>query len=118
MKKAVEATPTLIDTLKKAKVLVNTTKYNPETKPAPPKDNRQENSLPVVGQICPARVVGGDGTVGYTCDIFGNGLENPATTQGIVYLANGASTLWVLPPGTILYVQKAQISAMGSVEGE
>lgn len=118
MKKAVEATPTLIDTLKKAKVLVNTIQYSSPSKPIVSKDNRQENSLPIVGQILPARVVGGDGTIGYTCDIFGNGLDNPATTQGIVYLANGASTLWVLPPGTILYVQKAQISVMGSVDGQ
>lgn len=118
MKKAVEATPVLIDTLKKAKILVNTTRYSQQSKPPVSKDNRQENSLPIVGQILPARIVGGDGAIGYTCDIFGNGLDNPATTQGIVYLANGASTLWVLPPGTILYVQKAQISAMGSVEGQ
>lgn len=45
------------------------------------------------------------------------GLDNSPTTQGTVYLANGASTLWALPAGTLLYVQKAQISTMGSVEG-
>lgn len=72
MKKAVQVTPTLVDTLKKAKVLVNTTKVGGDQNRRPPKDNKQENSLPVVGQIIPAKILSGDGVSGYWCDIYGN----------------------------------------------
>ena len=54
------------------------------------------------------------GVNGYVCDLFENGLTNPATGRGIVFLANGNSTIYTLPPNTILYVQAVPIAIMGA----
>lgn len=62
----------------------------------------------------PVRVISGNGLIGYTCDIFENGLNSPATKQGIVFLANGASTIYTLPAGTIMYAQQIYLQQIGS----
>jgi hypothetical protein len=111
--KVLGATPTVIDTLKKAKDLVNRQSVAVDQSPV---KNRTSVSVSTnnAGKAVPARILSGNGSSGYTADIFGEGLENPPTARGTVFLANGRSTLWELPPGTILYVQKAFIDVMGN----
>ena len=68
-----------------------------------------------VGQtFIPVRVVSGNGVTGYVCDIFENGLNEPATKQGLVFLANGNSTIYPLPVGTVMYAQKIYIERLGT----
>lgn len=64
--------------------------------------------------IIPARVVSGNGVIGYTCNLHANGLTETPTGQGLVFLANGASTFYALPAGTVLFVQAVEISIMGT----
>ena len=65
-------------------------------------------------QYVPVRVVSGNGVTGYICDIFENGLAEPATKQGRVFLANGNSTLYVLPVGTVMYAQAINVAKLGT----
>jgi hypothetical protein len=87
--KVIEATPQVIDTIKKASVLVNSgsDSYQKSQK-ADTKVDFKNLSSPDSNLIA-ARVVSGDGIKGYTCDIYGDGIENPPTKRGIVYLPNG-----------------------------
>lgn len=62
----------------------------------------------------PVRVVQGNGVTGYICDIFEKGLSEPPTKQGRVFLANGNSTIYVLPAGTVMYAQAVEVQKMGS----
>lgn len=62
----------------------------------------------------PVRVVSGNGVIGYTCDIYEHGLSESPTKQGLVFLANGASTIYSLPTGTIMYAQLIEIQKLGS----
>ena len=62
----------------------------------------------------PVRVISGDGLIGYTCNIYENGLNNAPTKQGKVYLANGASTIYPLPAGTVMYAQLTEVQRLGS----
>lgn len=105
------ATPATVDTLKKAYHLVN--------KQIQTSEESQNNTKPAQtnihsDNIVPVRVISGDGVNGYTCDIFENGLDKQATKRGIVYLANGNSTIYTLPAGTILYAQQINIATMGT----
>lgn len=65
-------------------------------------------------QLVPVRVVSGNGITGYICDIFEKGLSEPATKQGRVFLANGASTIYTLPVGTVMYAQKIVVEKIGT----
>lgn len=65
------------------------------------------------GEMYLAKVISGDGISGYKCDIYANGLDNGATEQALVFLANGGSTLYTIPAGTILFVQKIAIPVYG-----
>lgn len=51
-----------------------------------------------------AKVNSGDGISGYNCSLYENGLDNPATKTITVFLSNGGSTFYSIPPGTVLYV--------------
>jgi hypothetical protein len=43
----------------------------------------------------------------------GDGLTERPTSQGTVFLPNGGSSLYRLPIGTILYVQKIKVPILG-----
>lgn len=60
-----------------------------------------------------AKVISGDGIKGYKCQIYKNGLDNPYTEEATVFLANGGSTLYTIPAGTILFVQKIAVPMYG-----
>lgn len=47
-KKAVQVTPVLVDTLKKAKILVNRTDVSIEQNRVVEKETQQENTLPIM----------------------------------------------------------------------
>lgn len=65
------------------------------------------------GELYLAKVVSGDGIKGYKCQIYKNGLDNPYTEEATVFLANGGSTLYTIPAGTILFVQKTAVPMYG-----
>lgn len=110
--KLLAATDTTIDTLKKAYNLVNqqneTVSSNKKT--INPTDELYQQS----SELIPARVISGNGLIGYTCDIYEAGLTEVPSYQGIVFLANGNSSIYSLPPGTILFVQRLNVNVMGS----
>lgn len=87
--KVIEATPQVVDTLKKASVLVNTGTDSYQKKPEADRKVDFKNLSSPDSNLIAARVISGDGIRGYTCDIYGDGIENPPTKQGIVYLPNG-----------------------------
>lgn len=90
------ATPKTISTLKKAEQVINRLDESADFKHKQSANN-VDLSLGYNYKIVPCKVVSGDGLNGYTCDIYENGLTNPATKQGIVFLANGNSTIYTLP---------------------
>lgn len=108
------ATPTTIDVLKKAQIFLNQ-KSEVTSSASLPTPNIEAD---VVGgsDLIPARVIEGDGVNGYICDIYEAGLNEIPTSQGKVFLANGNSSFYSLPMGTILFVQKLSINVMGSGE--
>ena len=107
----IAATPKTVDTLRRSADLVTkldeTTSQQQKNIPGP---SISLTSVPII----PAKVVSGDGLNGYVCDLYENGLTNPVTGRGIVYLANGNSTIYTLPVNTVLYVQSVPIAIMGS----
>ena len=106
------ATPKIIDTLKKADKLVNNQfQRNAQDQKANISIKSAINSNAVV----PVRVISGDGVNGYLCNIYENGLTNDATRQGIVFLANGNSSVYVLPAGTIMFAQQVALTQLGTV---
>lgn len=111
--KVLGATTEVLDTLKKASLLVNSSKITDEYKNGknPSTLNNAENQKAI---LIPAKVISGNGIDGYLCDIFENGLGETATSQGTVFLANGASSIFALPAGTIIFVQKIAIPIQGS----
>lgn len=112
--KAIAATPQVIDTLKKANRLVNSTNLNvKQSESKQPISQITTTSISGPLKLIPAKIISGNGLQGYICDIFENGLNDAATSRGIVFLANGASTIHVLPAGTILYVQKTSVNVEG-----
>lgn len=115
MVKVIEATPKVIDTLKKANTLVNSGKVIDQAPPNRVNTTRLEASMNIGNQLVPAKVVSGNGITGYLCDIYGAGLGEAPTNQGTVFLANGASSVFSLPVGTIIYVQKYPIVVHGGV---
>lgn len=112
---ALAATPQVIDTLKKANKLVNSTNLNTNQSPSKQPLTRIEGNLNGTTNLVPARVVEGSGLYGYVCDIFANGLTEAPTDRGTVFLANGGSSIFSLPPGTVIYVQKMSISVQGGL---
>lgn len=94
--KVLEATPGVIDTLQKAKVIVNQSQ-EPFQK-LQRKDSRLEfQNLNYSTNLVAAKIVSGTGITGYLCDIYENGLGESPTSQGTVFLPNGASSLYILP---------------------
>jgi hypothetical protein len=106
------ATPHVIDTLNKMDSYVKKESNLVQDIHAQPTEEPIIN-LDIKGLV-PVRVITGDGVAGYICDIFENGLTEPATKQGRVFLANGNSTIYTLPAGTVMYAQPAKISRQGS----
>lgn len=111
--KVLGATPEVIDTIKKASIMLNSSKITDEY-PNVSKQDVMENDPTSLPTLIPAKVISGNGIDGYLCNIFGNGLSQPATSQGTIFLANGASSIFSLPEGTILFVQKISIPIQGS----
>lgn len=112
--KVIQATKNVIDALKKAHALTPTSTIVDQPKNENTPVIKIDGSLTGGGQLVPAKVVSGNGLIGYTCDIYKNGLSEPPTETGTVFLANGGSTIFVLPVGTILFVQKYPIPIHGS----
>ena len=112
-KKVIEATDKVIDVLKKAERLVNRGSQYIDQSPQKTPLSKFETNINDYTLI-PARIISGNGVNGYICDLYYNGLSADATKRGLVFLANGASTIHVLPPGTILYVQKTTVSIEGA----
>lgn len=110
--KVLGATNKVLDTLN------NVNSYIQKSYEATPdvhnQDSNENFSWPRPGDFIPVRVVSGNGVTGYICDIFENGLSEPPTKQGRVFLANGASTIYVLPEGTVMYAQPIQVQRFGS----
>lgn len=113
--KVLAATPKVIDTIIKANQLVNkstlTDSIQKGTNVVKEMNTTNHTSAPLV----PAKVIEGNGIIGYTCDIYANGLAEAPTDKGTVFLANGASSIFSLPPGTIIFVQKYPIVIHGGV---
>lgn len=114
-KKVIEATPKVIDTIRKANQLVNSSTIIDQAPPNRVNTTRMESTTTTAGTLIPARVIGGNGLTGYQCNIFENGLSEPPTSTGTVFLANGASTIFVLPPGSIIFVQRFPVAIHGGV---
>lgn len=113
--KVIEATPKVVDTLKKANRLVNSSSVVGGQSSNPVSVKKAEGQFVGSVPIVPAKVKEGNGIAGYFCDIYGNGLTEPPTDQGTVFLANGASSIFALPPGTVIFVQKYNIPVHGGV---
>jgi hypothetical protein len=111
----VKATPQVIETLKKVNRLVNSSSLNTNTVNNSSKVAKIEGQILGSTPLVPAKVKEGNGIAGYFCDIYGNGLSEPPTDQGTVFLANGASSIFALPPGTVIFVQKYNIPIHGGV---
>lgn len=113
--KVLAATPEVVDTIKKANTLVNKSSLNDQG-PRPTINNpKMAGGIKQVNELVPAKVVSGNGVIGYTCQIFGNGLDQPSTETGTVFLANGGSSIFQLPVGTVLFVQKYSVRVFGGV---
>lgn len=113
-RKILEATPGVVDTLKKANVLVNSSTLKDQLQQGVKILTKIDGNISGQSDLIPAKVVSGDGLNGYLCNIYRNGLDNPPSEQGTVFLANGASTIHTLPAGTVLFVQKTSIPIHGS----
>ena len=107
-----EATPRVMNALKKAEGIQSNLDESLQDVHPTPDDGGNINTLN--GILVPVRIVSGNGVAGYICDVFENGLNNPATKQGRVFLANGNSTIYVLPAGTVMYAQLLNVTKMGS----
>ena len=110
-KRVVEATPEVLDTLRKARILVNKGNDGVQGIDGTTLPDDTQELIPANTQV-PAKVKSGNGIVGYTCDIYGNGLTQLPTSEGLVFLTNGASSLYTLPVGTVLFVQAMDVSLM------
>ena len=113
--KVLAATPEVVDTIKKANNLVNKTVLSDRGVERSNSNPKMAGGVKQVNALIPARVKSGNGVIGYTCDIFGNGLDQPSTEQGTVFLANGAQGIFQLPVGTVLFVQKYSVRVFGGV---
>lgn len=111
--KVLAASEKVLDTLKKADIHLNHQKEDVQDEHKSNDDIRVNNAYSL---FVPVRVINGNGLSGYLCDIFENGLNNAATSQGTVFLANGASTIYALPPGTVMYAQKISLQQIGTNE--
>lgn len=111
--RALGATPKVIDVLKKTEKLVNTTNLAVNQNDVKLPKTTLVNSEAKTNLI-PARVITGNGIHGYICDIYANGLTESPTDRGTIFLPNGGSSIYSLPEGTVLYVQKIAISIDGS----
>lgn len=114
-KKVIEATPKVIDTIRKANQLVNSSTIIDQAPSNRVNTTRMESKSTTAGTLVPAKITGGNGLTGYLCNIFENGLSEPPTSKGTVFLANGASTIFVLPPGSIIFVQRYPVTVHGGV---
>lgn len=112
----IAATPKVIDTIKKANILVNSSTLSETIKKGATTLREMNTQSVTSAPLVAAKVKSGNGIIGYTCDIYGNGLAEAPTDTGTVFLANGASSIFVLPAGTIIYVQKYPIVVHGGVE--
>lgn len=109
--KVLEASPKVVDTLVKANNVLNTIELNDRTNfKKISNDTIFSNSS---NDLIPAKVVSGNSISGYSCRIYRNGLDEPYTDTGTVYLPNGSSTLNVLPEGTILFVRRLALPIFG-----
>lgn len=113
--KVIEATPKVIDTIKKANKLVNSGTLSDQAPNSSILQTQMNGSLTGAQKLVPAKVKEGNGITGYLCDIYANGLGEPPTDTGTVFLANGASSIFVLPAGTIIFVQRYPIVVHGGV---
>lgn len=111
----IAATPKVIDTIKKANQLVNSSNLSETLKRGSTVVKEMNTTNHITAPLVPAKVVEGNGIIGYTCDIYSNGLAEAPTDTGTVFLANGASSIFSLPPGTIIFVQKFPIVVHGGV---
>lgn len=114
-KKVLEASQQVIDTIKKANQLVNSGTISDQAPKSNILQTQMNGSLTGAQKLVPAKVKEGNGISGYLCDIYGNGLSEPPTDTGTIFLANGASSIFVLPAGTILFVQRYPIVVHGGV---
>lgn len=113
--KVLAATPKVIDTIKKANQLVNSSNLTDSIQKGANVVKEMNTTNHTSAPLVPARVIEGNGIIGYTCDIYANGLAEAPTDTGTVFLANGASSIFSLPPGTIIFVQKYPIVIHGGV---
>lgn len=113
--KVLAATPKVIETIKKANQLVNSSTLTDSIQKGANVVKEMNTTNHTAAPLVPARVIEGNGIIGYTCDIYANGLAEAPTDTGTVFLANGASSIFSLPPGTIIFVQKYPIVIHGGV---
>lgn len=113
--KVLAATPKVIDTIKKANQLVNSSTLTDSIQKGSNVVKEMNTTNHTSAPLVPAKVIEGNGIIGYTCDIYANGLAEAPTDTGTVFLANGASSIFSLPPGTIIFVQKYPIVMHGGV---
>jgi hypothetical protein len=113
MQKVIEATPQVIDTIQKANKLVNSSTISDQMNGPISSPYISEGVMASAEKMVPAKVLAGNGLIGYRCEIYKNGLSEPPTDVGTVFLANGASTIYALPAGTIIFVQKFVIDIHG-----
>ena len=111
----IAATPQVIDTIKKANQLVNSSNLSDSLQKGPTVVKEMNTTNHTAAPLVPAKVIEGNGIIGYTCNIYSNGLSEAPTDTGTVFLANGASSIFSLPPGTIIFVQKYPIVMHGGV---
>lgn len=111
----IAATPQVIDTIKKANQLVNSSTLTDPLQKGTTVLKEMNSTNHTSAPLVPAKVIEGNGIIGYTCDIYANGLAEAPTDIGTVFLANGASSIFSLPPGTIIFVQKYPIVIHGGV---
>jgi hypothetical protein len=114
--KVIGASPKVIETLKKANTFFNSTNLMSDKSTGRVLTTQMEGQLGGSSPLIPAKVKSGNGLIGYECDIFRDGLSEPPTEVGTVFLANGASTIFALPVGTIIFVQKCAIPVHGGVK--
>ena len=113
--KVIEANRKTIETLQKANRLCNSAVLTPNERTKKVLTQEINGQVNANATLIPAKVKSGNGLVGYECDIFKNGLSEPATEVATVFLANGASSIYALPPGTVIYVSRFALPIHGGV---
>lgn len=106
----IAATSEVIKTLQKAKATLSNINLIPNQKESKQQQDQQINPQ----GILQGKIISGNNLSGYICGIYENGFENDPTYSVLAFLNNGASSLYSIPSGTIVYLQASTTTFLGN----